>query len=92
MVSSLKENLMPFYFTPPTVEEGPAGDNVLHYRYKLPRGITVIKESGVYRQERYPYAEDLANADLYYLGGHRYEVSATEKTALEAAGYTVETE
>ncbi len=83
---------MAFYFTPPTVAEGPAGENILHYRYKLDRGITVIKEDGVYREERFPYAEDLANADLYYLGGHRYEVSATEKAALEAAGYTVETE
>lgn len=83
---------MAFYFTPPTVSEGPAGENILHYRYKLERGITVIKEDGVYREERFPYAEDLANADLYYLGGHRYEISAAEKASLEAAGYTVETE
>ena len=80
---------MAYKFIPPTVEEGPAGDNILHYRYKLTRGITVVKEAGVYRQTRYPFAEELADADLYYLGGHEYEVDATEKAALEAAGYTV---
>jgi hypothetical protein len=82
---------MTYMFYPPTVEEGPAGYNVLHYRYKLKRGVTVIKEAGVYRETRFPYAEELANADLYYLGGHEYEVDATEKAALEAAGYTVVT-
>jgi hypothetical protein len=80
---------MTYKFIPPTVDEGPAGNNILHYRYKLTRGITVVKESGEYRQVRYPSAEELYNADLYYLGGHEYEVDATEKAALEAAGYTV---
>jgi hypothetical protein len=83
---------MAFYFLPPTVEEGPAGYNKLHIRYKLTRGITVIKENGVYRQARYPYIEELQNAEAYYLGGHKYEVSVAEKASLEAAGYTVITE
>ena len=82
---------MAFYFTPPTVEEGPAGDNYLHYRYKLTRGVTVIKNGSTYTETRYPYQEDLEAADAYYLGGHRYEVSAAEKVSLEAAGYTVQT-
>jgi hypothetical protein len=82
---------MAYYFTPPTVEEGPAGYNKLHYRYKLTRGITVIKENGVYRETRYPYIDELKNAQAYYMGGHIHEVSAAEKTSLEAAGYTVQT-
>lgn len=82
---------MTYMFYPPTVEEGPAGYNALHYRYKLTRGVTVIKENGVYRETRFPYIEELDAAELYYLGGHEYEVDATEKAALEAAGYTVVT-
>ena len=78
-------------YYPPTVEEGPAGYNVLHYRYKLKRGVTVIKENGVYRETRFPFVDELNDADLYYLGGHEYEVDATEKAALEAAGYEVVT-
>lgn len=82
---------MAFYFTTPTVEEGPAGDNYLHYRYKLTRGVTVIKNGATYTEVRYPFQEDLEAADAYYLGGRTYEVSATEKASLEAAGYTVQT-
>ena len=82
---------MTYMFYPPTVEEGPAGYNVLHYRYKLTRGVTVIKENGVYRETRFPFVDELDAAELYYLGGHEYEVDATEKAALEAAGYTVVT-
>jgi len=82
---------MAFYFTPPTVDEGPAGYNRLHFRYKLKRGITVINEGGVYRQARYPSLIELNAATKYYLGGYRHLVNAAEKASLEAAGYTVET-
>ena len=82
---------MVYQFTPPTVDEGPAGDNVLHYRYKLTRGITVINEGGVYRETRYPYQEELQAATAYYLGGYVHEVTAAQKASLEAAGYTVQT-
>jgi hypothetical protein len=81
-----------YYFEPPFVIEGPAGQNKLHQRFKLKRGITVIKENGVYRQTRYPFINELNAAQAYYIGGHKYEVSAAEKASLEAAGYTVTTE
>jgi hypothetical protein len=81
-----------YYFEPPFIMEGPAGYNRLHYRMKLKRGITVIKENGVYRETRYPYIDELNAAQEYYLGGSKYEVSAAEKVSLEAAGYTVTTE
>lgn len=81
-----------YYFEPPTVSEGPAGYNKLHIRYKLKRGISVLKENGVYREARYPYVDELTAADAYYLGGSKHEVTVTEKASLEAAGYTVTTE
>lgn len=82
---------MAYFFTTPTVSEGPAGEGALFGRYRLVRGITVLKTAGQYYEVRYPSSEEVADAEVAYIGGYRYEVDATEKTALEAAGYTVET-
>lgn len=81
-----------YYFEPPFVYEGPAGYNKLHIRYKLRRGVSVLKENGVYRETRYPYIDELNAAEAYYLGGSKHEVTLAEKQSLEAAGYTVTTE
>ncbi len=82
---------MAFRFTTPTISEGPAGEGPLFERYRLVRGITVLKNSGVYTEVRYPSSEEVEAADIAYIGGYSYEVDASEKAALEAAGYTVET-
>lgn len=82
---------MAYFFTTPTVSEGPAGTGRLFSRFRLVRGVTVLKIDGEYYETRYPSAEEVADADISYIGGYRYEVDAIEKAALEAAGYTVET-
>jgi hypothetical protein len=82
---------MAYKFTTPTVSEGPAGEGRLFSRYRLVRGITVLKIDGEYFETRYPSAEEVADADIAYIGGYSYEVSTEEKASLEAAGYTVET-
>lgn len=82
---------MAYKFTTPTVSEGPAGDGRLFSRYRLLRGITVLKIDGEYYELRYPSSEEVEAADEAYIGGYSYEVSAEEKADLEAAGYTVET-
>lgn len=82
---------MAFRFTTPTISEGPASDGPLFSRYRLVKGITVLKTGGVYFQVRYPSAEEVDEADIAYIGGYSYTVDSTEKAALEAAGYTVET-
>jgi len=77
-----------FRFTPPTIDEGPAGGNRLFYFYKLARGITIVKSKGVYSQVRYLVDEDAENKALYqevYFGGRYYDVDATTKAALIAA-------
>lgn len=74
-------------FTPPTVDETPAGFGPLFYRFRIARGITVLKTGGVYTQHRYPADTDLAAADVVYLGGHPYPVDFAEADALTAAGY-----
>ena len=82
---------MTFRFTTPTVSEGPAGEGRLFSRFRLVRGITVLKIDGSYYETRFPSSEEIADADVAYIGGYSYEVDAAEKADLEAAGYTVET-
>jgi hypothetical protein len=82
---------MAYRFTTPTISEGPAGEGQLFSRYRLVRGITVLKIDGEYYEMRYPSSEEVDAAQEAYIGGYSYEVSAAEKDALEAAGYTVET-
>ena len=83
-----KELMTKYFFTPPTEDEGPAGGNVLFYRYKIARGITVLKSNGIYSEIRYPSQDELLEADTYYLGGHRHEISSAEYSALTTAGYS----
>ena len=82
---------MAYRFTTPTISEGPLGEGRLFSRFRLVRGITVLKNDGVYTEVRYPSSEEVAAADVAYMGGYSYEVSVSEKADLEAAGYTVET-
>lgn len=83
---------MAYRFTTPTIlEEMESDGHPLFSRIKIPKGITVLKDGGSYFQVRYPSAEEVAAADIAYIGGYSYEVTAGEKAALEAAGYTVET-
>ena len=82
---------MAYRFTTPTISEGPAGEGRLFSRYRLVRGVSVLKINGVYYQLRNPSSEEVEAAQVAYIGGYSYEVDFAEKTALEAAGYTVET-
>jgi hypothetical protein len=82
---------MAYRFTTPTVSEGPAGEGRLFSRYRLVRGVTILKIDGEYYELRYPSSEEIAEAEVAYIGGYSYEVSPGEKADLEAAGYTVET-
>lgn len=83
---------MAYRFTTPTVLEELEGEyHPLFSRIKIPKGITVLKIDGSYHEVRYPAEEEVTAADIAYIGGYSYEVDETEKVALEAAGYTVET-
>lgn len=83
---------MAYVFYTPTVSEGPLARGPLFSRFRLVKAITVLKVDGEYYELRYPSHEEVEEADIAYLGGGRYEVDATEKASLEAAGYTVVTE
>ena len=78
-----------YFFSTPSVEEGPAGEGPLFSRYRLSRGITVLKSGGTYAQVRYPTTDQLAAADVAYLGGSTTEVDSVEASALNDAGYGI---
>ena len=75
---------MPTFF-PPTVDEGPAGFG-LFYRYKLTRGISVLKIGSKYSKLRVPSTDQIDSASEYYAGGHEHDVTSGQKAALIAAG------
>ena len=58
----------------------------MFYRYKLTRGISVLKIGNTYYKLRVPSTDQVESASEYYAGGHEYEVSSTTKTALLNAG------
>lgn len=76
-----------FVFTPPTYTERWPVDDVFFRRLTVRRSVSVLKESGFYRQAESPSAEEITAADVAYLGGHAYPVDEAEVLALTAAGY-----
>lgn len=80
---------MPYLFIPPVVNEGPMGGNYFFARYTRKQGVSVFKINGEWYEDRFPSQDDLDLSDVFYLGGHQYPVTETEKTDLEAAGYAV---
>ena len=82
---------MAYRFTTPTISEGPAGEGRLFSRYRLVKGVSVLKIDGEYYELQYPSSEEVEAAEIAYIGGYSYEVGEGEKIQLEEAGYTVET-
>lgn len=74
-------------FSPPGALERTGHSHPLFGRMRITRGVSVLKSSGVYAQVREPSAEQVEDADIAYLGGYSYIVSAGEAAALTAAGY-----
>ena len=78
-----------YVFETPIVREGPAGGHRLFHFYKLNRGISIVKDAGVYKQVRYLVDEDLRSYQEVYLGGNKHIVDDTTKAALIAGGVDV---
>ena len=76
-----------YYFTTPTVDETPAGDNILFERYKIARGISVLRLNGVYSSFRYPSQTQTLAAEEYYMGGTSTLIDQQTADALTAQGY-----
>jgi hypothetical protein len=78
-----------YIFDTPIVREGPAGGHRLFYFYKLDRGITIIRDNGIYKQVRYLVDEDLQSYQEVYLGGSRHIVDDATKARLIAGNVGV---
>jgi hypothetical protein len=78
-----------YIFDTPIVREGPAGGHRLFYFYKLDRGITIIRDKGIYKQVRYLVDEDLQSYQEVYLGGSRHIVDDATKARLIAGNVGV---
>ena len=76
-------------FRTPTVQEGPIGGARLFYFYKLDVGVSIVKQNGVYSQERYILDSDLPTFEVVYRGGRNYNVDDATKAALIAGGVGV---
>lgn len=73
---------------PPTVQETPMALNILHMRYGIHRGISIVKRSnGTYYSTRYPAQTEIEESLATYLGGYKYTISETVKNELVAAGF-----
>lgn len=80
-------NLSVWVLSPDHIQETPAGRNILHYRYGIDRGISLVKKSGVWSEVRYPAQTELEEAQKYYLGGHRHYLTPEEATDLIDQGF-----
>lgn len=78
---------MAYTFTPPTVEEGPAGFSRLFWRYRINRANTILVNGTVVSSIRTPGVDQVLEADYSYLGGHISPITEVERTILINAGY-----
>jgi hypothetical protein len=76
-------------FTTPFILERPdTGNRLIDTRCKVPRGQTVLKNpDNSYTTVAYPSQDQIAAAQIAYVGGHVYTVSTAEAAALTAAGF-----
>lgn len=77
---------MAYILRPPTVTESFGRPYALWWVSNR-RGITLMKTAGVWDQVEYPDMDMIDNADLYFLGGHEYELTQEQYDDLVAAGY-----
>jgi hypothetical protein len=78
-----------YKFVTPYVEEGPAGLGPLFSRYRLRKGVSVLKISGEFYEMRYPTNDDILTADVFYMGGQEHIVTNDAAEELINAGYEV---
>ena len=78
---------MAYTFTPPTVDETPAGFGRLMWRYRIARGDSILINGTVVTRLRTPGVDQMLEADYAYSGGHVYPITEVERTILINAGY-----
>lgn len=81
----------PVVFDVPRVLPDTTGPSywLMRWYSNLPRGRSVLKIDGTYITVDTPTAEQQAAASVAYIGGHIYDITPEEASALAAAGYYV---
>lgn len=73
---------------PPSIQETPMAKNVLHIRFGIHRGISLLKRAdGTWYSTRYPAQTEVEASLATYMGGHIYVISSTVRDELVAAGF-----
>lgn len=78
---------MAYYFLGPIVEEGPAGGGRLFVRFRLSRGVTVMRTNNVWEEIRYPTEDQTRAADTVLWGGRKNYITSDLRDQLIANGY-----
>lgn len=76
-----------YYFVGPELRYGHGRRNSPLWWVENVDGITLLRESGVWRETITPTGDEIAAAERAYRGGYRTELTGTQKNELVAAGY-----
>ena len=76
-----------YYVNPPTEEYGPAGGGRLFIRYRLTRGMSLMRINGIWSVTTFPTEDVIRAADIFYLGGSEYEIDFPTYNELIAQGF-----
>lgn len=76
-----------YILTTPTEEYGPAGGGRLFIRYRLTRGVSLMRNNGVWSTTTFPTEDVIAAADIFYLGGREYVIDLATYNELIAQGF-----
>lgn len=75
---------LPQIYNAPYIEEGPMGENMLMFRYRVNRYFTVLNNSGVFTAVRYQSTDQIAAATQVFVNNQ--PISSTDRTNILASG------
>ena len=78
---------MAYLLRPPVVMEGSFGAGYFFSRYTMPRGVSLLVTGTTVVERREPDQDQMAAADVTYLGGHEYVITDAAAQILIDAGY-----
>lgn len=80
--------LQQWVLRPNSIQETPMAMNILHVRYGIHRGITIIRrQDGTYYETRYPAQTELEESAAFYMGGYIHRLPEGVAQELIDAGY-----
>ena len=84
---TMNTSVSPVYRLVLPVRKAAFTEDRLWRRFPIDVGVTLIIKDGQARLMEYPSDIELKEADLYFLGGYRHQITPAERAAILAAGY-----